>query len=306
MIKSRSVPKPRGPSARALGALLLAGGITLGLGQSASAQFAFDDAVLPPRVIAWRLADRGFSGMTRPRYDGRVYVVEAVNPAGIPVRLFVDPEGGAIVGRQRLGGGETYARGGSSRQGFDRQDFDRRDLAGLERSIPGYGWTQEDDGPRGALRPLPPEDASGPTQRSARRSGAVAARPKLDPDGANPDANTRREPPRKLARATPPSRLPEPKPALRTTPEAPAPKLAPVETATPVAKPEAPSVAVDKMPPVEAPHKAVPVDGARADAGKAAPDWKDPPAEGKRPVRVIEGATVVPGTSENKDKDATQ
>ncbi len=136
----------------------------------------------------------------------------------------------------------------------------------------------------------------------------MAARPNVDPGGVNPDANTRREPPRKLARAAPPSRLPEPKPALRTTPEVPAPRLAPVEVATPVAKPEAPSAAIDKTTPVEATSKVVPAggDGTRADAGKAAPDWKDPPAEGKRPVRVIEGATVVPGTSENKDKEAAQ
>ena len=57
--------------------------------------------MLPPRVVAWRLADRGFTGLSRPRFDGRVYVVDAVSPNGVPVRLFVDPGAGAIPAPQR-------------------------------------------------------------------------------------------------------------------------------------------------------------------------------------------------------------
>ena len=55
-------------------------------------------------------AERGFSGVSRPRFDGRVYVVDAVSPTGVPMRLFVDPAAGAIVGRQRIGAPESYAR----------------------------------------------------------------------------------------------------------------------------------------------------------------------------------------------------
>ena len=298
MIASRAFPEARGFLTRTLCALALAGGGAVGFAQAASAQFAFDDAVLPPRVVAWRLADRGFSGMTRPRYDGRVYVVEAIDPAGIPVRLFLDPAGGAIVGRQRLGEPDRYAR---------------QDYARLERAAPGYGWTEEESGPRRALRLLPPQDPSASPPRPARRPGAEAARLDANPQGINPDGGVRPEPQRKVTRAVPPARQPELKPALRTTPEAPAPKLPPVEAARPEAKPEAPAAAVDKpaidkatiekSTPAEGSNKpAVAGEGARAEAAKAAvPDWKDPPTEGKRPVRVIEGATVVPGTSENKD-----
>lgn len=285
MIAGRPSPEARGFLTRALCALTLAGAAAAGFAQTASAQFAFEEAVLPPRVVAWRLADRGFSGLTRPRYDGRVYVVEAVDPAGVPVRLFLDPAGGAIVGRQRLGGPEGYAGPYRGRQ----------DHARLARPAPGYGWTEEDPGPPRALRPLPPQDPP------ARRPGAGAARPDADPYGVDPDGGVRPAPPRKVARAVPPSRQPELKPSPRTAPEAPAPRLAPAEAARPDAKPEAPAAAIDKPAPAEAPNKpAVVGEGARAEAAKpAAPDWKNPPAEGKRPVRVIEGATVVPGTSEN-------
>lgn len=298
MSEISQIPKPRGVPARALCAFVLAGGITLGLGRAASAQFAFDDAVLSPRVVAWRLADRGFSGMTRPRYDGRVYVVEAVDPAGIPVRLLVDPAVGTIVGRRQLGGSEIYPR-----REYAPRDDSRQDYARLERPAPGYGWTEEDAGPRRVLRPLPPQDPSGPSPRPARRPGAEAARPDANPSGINPDGNVRSEPQRKVARAVPPSRQPELKPALRTTPEAPAPKVAPVEAAKPDAKPETPAAAIDNAAPADGPNKPA-GGGVRAEAAKPGlPDWKDPPAEGKRPVRVIEGATVVPGTS---DKDAAQ
>ena len=298
MIGNTSFPQERGFPMRTFCALAFVGAVTLGFPQTASAQFAFDDAVLPPRVIAWRLADRGFSGMTRPRYDGRVYVVEAFDPRGIPVRLFVDPAGGGIVGRRLLGAPETYAR-----QEFGRQDYGRQDYARLERPAPGYGWTEEDPGQRRTVRPLPPADISAPSPRPARRPGTEAARPDANPYGINPDGNARPEPPRKVARAVPPSRQPELKPALRTAPEAPAPRLTPVEAAKPDVKPEAPAAAVDKAVPEEGSNKPASAgDGARAEAAKAAaPDWKDPPTEAKRPVRVIEGATVVPGTSENRD-----
>ena len=53
-------------------AALISGAGLLALCQSANAQFAFEEEVLPPRVVAWRLADRGFTGVSRPRFDGRV------------------------------------------------------------------------------------------------------------------------------------------------------------------------------------------------------------------------------------------
>jgi hypothetical protein len=247
--------------------------------------------VLPPRVVAWRLAARGFTGLSRPRFDGRVYLVEAVSPTGVPVRLFVDPTAGAIVDRQRIGAPETYAR--------------------LERPAPGFGWTEGDAGPRHVLRPLPAEEV--PSLRLQRRPSDEALRPDTNPEGVNPDSTGRPAPPRKVARATAPVRQPELRSPHRTAPEAPAPKIAPNEAlnADPgdAAKPETKSAAIDKVPAASpapaagAPPK--PVEGAVASATKPpAQDWKDPPTD-RKAVRVIGGATIVPGSSE-KEPGAAQ
>ncbi|GJE47552.1 hypothetical protein GOFOIKOB_0577 [Methylobacterium tardum] len=286
-IKLRTASRFRIAARTAVCAALLSGAGVLGLCQSANAQFAFEEEVLPPRVVAWRLADRGFTGVSRPRFDGRVYVVDAVSPTGVPVRLFVDPGMGAIVGRQRLGAPETYAR--------------------LERPAPGFGWTEEDAGPRRVARPLSPEDD--PTLRPQRRPAGEAMRPEPNPDGVNPDSVGRPAPARKIARVNP-VRPPE-KAARRVSPEAPAPKLAPAEAARtesgPDAKPETKSAAIDKAPPPNpAPTPAAKTSESTLAATSKPPaqDWKDPPAD-KKPVRVIGGATVVPGTAE-KDQGAAQ
>lgn len=288
MIDSRKI---RRATARAACAALLSGGTLIGLVSGASAQFAYEEEVLPPRVVAWRLADRGFTGLSRPRFDGRVYVVEAVSPTGVPVRLFVDPTAGAIVDRQRIGAPETYAR--------------------LERPAPGFGWTEGDAGPRRVLRPLPAEEV--PSLRLQRRPSGEALRPDTNPEGVNPDSIGRPAPPRKVARATAPVRQPELRSPHRTAPEAPAPKIAPNEAlnADPgdAAKPETKSAAIDKVPAASpapaagAPPK--PVEGAVASATKPpAQDWKDPPTD-RKAVRVIGGATIVPGSSE-KEPGAAQ
>ncbi|MCJ2063918.1 hypothetical protein MKK63_14535 [Methylobacterium sp. J-088] len=282
MMTSRTSARLRTTMSRALCASLLCGGALLGLCRGASAQFAFEEEIVPPRVVAWRLADQGFTGLSRPRFNGRVYVVEAVNPAGMPMRLFVDPGSGGIVGRQRLGAPYAYAR--------------------LERPAPGFGWTEEDAGPRRALRAVPEADA--PTLRLDRRT---TARPEGNPDGINRDSAGRSPPPRRLARAAP-ARNPELRATNRTSPEAPAPKIAPAEATKVEPKteqvPETRAAAIDKAPsasPVPRPDDAAkPAAPAVADATKpAVKDWKDPPTE-KKPVRVIGGATIVPGPSEKE------
>lgn len=263
---------------RALRAALLSMGLVLTSAGAASAQgFArtfFEDDVLPPRVIAWRLADRGFTGIVRPRFDGRFYVVDAISPAGIPVRVVVDPASGAVIGRERMPGQEVYAR-------LERPPV---------RSMPGYGWTEEDV----ARPPQPAPYEPGPGARQARRPGIEAARPpEGNAIGLNPDSAHRAEPPRKVAR-TGPAKAPE-KPALaKVSPIAPAPKASP-EAVQPAPEPSTP--AANANPPTEAKPVAV--------ASSPKKEWKDPPAEGKRNVRVIGGATVVPGTAE-KDGEATQ
>ncbi len=285
MTTSTMPARLRTATARALCAALLSGGALLGLCRGASAQFAFEEEVMPPRVVAWRLADQGFTGVSRPRFNGRVYVVEAVSPAGMPMRLFVDPGSGGIVGRQRLGAPDTYAR--------------------LERPAPGFGWTEEDTGPRRVLRPVPGEEA--PALRLDRRPAGTAARPQANPDGINPDGVGRSAAPRKVAR-TSPGRNPDSRAPHRTSPEAPAPKIAPAEAAKSEPKtetaPETKSAAIEKAPsanPAPRPEEAAkPAAPAVAEAAKpAVKEWKDPPAD-RKPVRVIGGATIVPGPSEKE------
>jgi hypothetical protein len=294
---SRSTARLRTTMTRVLCASVVAGGALLGLGGHARAQFAFEEEILPPRVVAWRLADRGFTGLIRPRFDGRVYVVDAVNPAGIPVRLLVDPAAGAIIGRQRVGPPETYAR--------------------LERPAPGFGWTEDDAAPRRAARPSPFDEP--PALRLQRRPAGEAMRPGPNPDGVNPDGVGKPAPPRKVARAAP-ARPAELRPALRNSPEAPAPKATPVETSRPDAKADAKATgtpapkdasinkaqpATSPAPAAEKPAEKVVAEAPKLDAPKPdAKDWKDPPSD-KKPVRVIGGATIVPGTVE-KDTGPAQ
>ena len=323
-------------SYRRLRAGLAACALLIGAADAARAQYAYDDAIMPPRAVAWRLSERGFSGMSRPRFDGRAYIVEAFNPMGARVRLFVDARDGAILGRQRLDDGPIA----------------------LARPAPGYGWTEEDEMPRRPMRQaerlLPPADIPLPEARGMplRRAPAEAdyARPDgsngmpgrtladPNPQGINPDRRGPAESPRKLARVGNPPRLSdtkaldekardgkaiEGKAQARTVPEAP--KLRPVDAAKPEAKPEAPVAAVDQpkaapVPGVTPTPAAVqpPADGtlaksveSKASESKAADvktsevkpadrSWKNPP-EAKRNVRVIGGATLVPGAP---DKDA--
>ncbi len=286
----KASPRRSVTATRALSVILLSAGAALcctvpTAAQNFGATF-FDDDILPPRVIAWRLADRGFTNVSRPRFDGRVYVVDAVGPAGLPVRLILDPASGAIIDRQRPVGAETYAR-------LERPPV---------RSMPGYGWTEDDvAGARPAPQPLPPESIPG--ARSSRPLPREAARP-ADPNplGLNPDGNRRAEPPRKVAR-TAPAAQPE-KPSLsRVSPLAPTPKAAP-EAARPESPPPPAAARTEPAPEAAPPAKetAAPAEKPVAQAASK-PEWRDPP-EGKRPVRVIGGATIVPGTGDKAGEAA--
>lgn len=277
---------------------------------AASAQYADEPVFLiPPRALVWRLSDRGFTEIGRPRFDGRAYVVEAVGPYGDRVRLFLDARDGGILGRQRL---ETP---------FPPP-------ARIARPGAGYGWTDEDMGlrrSRGAERLLPPADiptSPGPVARLPQPRGeggrSIPERSQIagrsdpaDAMGLNPDAGRRRpDAPRKTVRLAPPPTKPA-EPGRAATP-APGLRGNPSDAASPVQAPaaplQAPAARAQDPAAVEPPREAqspataaaiqpTPETAARtAETRPAAQAWKDPPADGKRPVRVIDGATVVPGT----------
>lgn len=279
---------------------MLAGFITLsalGIG-TAQAQYGYDpDLLLPPRAVVWRLNDRGFTEVTRPRFDGRAYIVEATGPYGDRVRLFVDARDGAVLDRQRLG-----------------VPLPPAPVPVARPAAPGYGWTEADEQPRQpmreAARPVPPGRIPNGNGASRQPRFDVAVRPEtgagMDPGdrnplGLNPDARTgeaRRPaeaaPARKVGKLTPPTKPAAP----RLAPEAPSPAAA---DAAPEARSATPPVAAIEQPKVEPSTPAA--NQPRRDAAQApspkAQTWSDPPAD-RKAVRVIGGATMVPGST---DKD---
>lgn len=268
---------------------------------------------LSPRAVAYSLQDRGFTEIGRPRFDGRAYVVEATGPRGSRLRLVVDARDGAVIGREVVG--EPYYP-----------------TAIRPRPVtPGYGWTEEDDRSRRfreAEALVPPADIpsaapsapalrgpsleggrvraerpsasrpSLPRQENRQEANAGLTAPDANPYGLNPDAAARPDAPRRAAKATPPA-----KPAVaRTAPPAPAPSLRPAEAAapremTPAAKSdEKPAEAAAPAKAAEPAGEAGAVKSAEAAPAPAPKDrnWQDPPAD-RKPVRVIGGATIVPG-----------
>lgn len=282
---------------------LLMGTCLLGMLGALPAQaqyFSEPEAILPPRAVVWRLNDRGFTEITRPRFDGRAYVVEASGPYGNRLRLFVDARDGAILGRERLD----------------------RPVPRIVRPAPGYGWTEEDEGVRRPIREaeriVPPADIPSVPEMLPRRprldpspvtrSEAPDGNPLgMNPDGRNPDTRNpesrgRVEAPRKVVRLTPPkATAPRPateSPKLADTPPTPAAKPA---TAPASAALEAPKAVPVPVTPAPTPAAVQPPPPEKA----ASKDWKDPPADQKRNVRVIGGATIVPGANP-KDEPAKE
>ncbi|GAB6844948.1 hypothetical protein HNR00_000051 [Methylorubrum rhodinum] len=267
---------------------------------------------LSPRSVAYSLQDRGFTEIGRPRFDGRAYVVDATGPRGARLRLVVDARDGAVIGREVVG--DAYYPS-----------------AIRPRPVtPGYGWTEEDDRPRRfreAEAFLPPADipsaapsvpaprgpslddgrvrAERPSRPALPRQEAHAgiapqAAPEANPYGLNPDAPPRADAARRTARTAPPA-----KPSVaRTAPPAPAPSLRPAEAVapsemTPAAKSD--EKPVDAAAPAKTTEPAGDSGAVKTAESSPAPapapkdrNWQDPPAD-RKPVRVIGGATIVPG-----------
>ena len=351
----RRQPRRHALSRAFLGAIAFAG--LCAAAPQASAQFGYGYArvypgpfyyeeappPMPPRAVVYRLQDRGFTEIARPRFDGTAYIVDATNPVGARVRLFLDARDGAVIGRQRL----------------DTPYYPSNRVA----RAPGYGWTEDDVASRRAGRgidaPIPPADVPLPrpslrtepdrappaASRSPSRApaGGAPAVASVSPDGnalgLNPDAKgvgataggrdakgrAATPAPRKTARLTNPSKpaAPASAPAAPAPQQGPTEQAAPSETPTPApdaAKAEStPATPAPAQPPVaetptekpaekpaeaqaetqtEPPAAAKPASEKAGIQTKASDQgWQDPPAsdEAKRNVRVIGGATVVPG-----------
>ena len=303
-------------------------------GPPRGAYFNDDDGLLPPREIVEGLHERGFSEVGRPRFDGRAYRVEATSPRGMRVRLVVDAREGDVLGREPLG---VYypsdrVRPAAPGYGWTEEDMRPRRQREAERIVPPADIPSV-PGLRNA--PLGPEREAPRPLRAERVPPAV--RPEANLLGVNPDAATARpEAPRRAARpapaAVPASEKAKPAQA-RITPPAPEPSLRSGQAATPEVMPAARQDPAKEAKAAEPPANPSKLDAAPAPAkesprlpsresgkesakesGKeppkepaktadsapapAKPGWQDPPADGPRKnVRVIGGATVVPGGS---------
>lgn len=294
--------------------LALAAGATDAMAQSAyfvGRGFYEEPApLIPPRTIAYRLQDRGFTEIARPHFDGTAYIIDATNPSGLRVRLFIDARDGAVLGRQRL----------------DAYDLARRPVR------PGYGWTEEDLQPRrpgrdsAALVPpanipgaVPPPPHAAPAEGRLDAGGPRAAAPEANPYGLNPDAKGKPAPaPRKSARLAPPQ-----KPAAaRVSPAAPAPRLDAAEAPKPAAaepKPGTATVEPPKAPPAapmpaahqtpaaepqaaEAPKPETPAEPAKT-AVETKPDAQPETVKAPEPAKAEAPAA---GTGKEPAKDATK
>ncbi|WP_375274922.1 hypothetical protein [Methylorubrum thiocyanatum] len=291
------------------------------------AVFFEEDGLMPPREVVDDLRDRGFSEIARPRYDGRNYRVEATSPRGQRVRLVVDAREGDVIGREPLGVYYPSDRVRPAAPGYGWTEEDmrpRRPIREAERIVP-----PADIPSVPGLRGAPLGDA-----RGAPRAERVTptARPEANPLGLNPDAAGRPEAPRRAAARTAPTpKLPSqariapaaPEPSLRSTPSG-SPAMTPAAKSEAAKSDAAKSEAKPSTKPETREAKAVEpkLNEPKPDVGKAeaakpeakesgreptktaesksAPaagkGWQDPPADGARKnVRVIGGATVVPG-----------
>ncbi|MBB2960680.1 hypothetical protein [Methylobacterium sp. R2-1] len=277
-----------------------------------------EDGLLPPREVVDDLRDRGFTEIARPRYDGRNYRVEATSPRGQRLRLVVDAREGEVIGREPLGGvyyPSDRIRPAAPGYGWTEDDMrPRRPIREAERIVPP------------ADIPSVPGLRNAPLggERDAPRDARVervppTARPEANPLGVNPDAVSRSETPRRAAaRTSPTPKLPSqariaptaPEPSLRAGPAespamTPAAKSEPAKPDTKEAKAVEPKANEARPEPgkAEAAKEAAkpeptkePAKTAESKPAAAGKGWQDPPADGARKnVRVIGGATVVPG-----------
>ncbi len=225
---------------------------------------------LPRDAIVDRLEDRGFDDVGRPRFDGSVYVVEALSRRSGPVRLVVDAFDGRILRESPL----AVARIGREDDGGIEIDSDDvpRGRSGFPPAempnAPGYRANGPEDlqrrealspaepdlaapRPSGRTRPADPRlapdmpgaasrapESQEPRREASRPSGLEAGVPSGVVEGVNPDS--RRAAARPAARPSAAARPADTvAPSARTSPSAPAPATA----ATPEERKPAPGPA---------------------------------------------------------------
>ena len=137
--------------------------------------------VLPERAILGSLHQEGFRRLSPPVLNRDVYVLDAIDPYGDPVRVIVSAFNGRIVAAHPQRGSWQDERGGG-RWGANRWGGDR--WGGLPRVDP-FDDEEEDE-----VRPVPPRAQSAKPPRQAAAPPPV----KVDPPKATNPALTPRNP----------------------------------------------------------------------------------------------------------------
>lgn len=282
--------------------------LTLGLSllgvAPAAAQWFGSDAPLPPGAIVRGLMQQGFAEIGRPRFNGRIYVVDGVNARGVPVRLVIDAYDGGVLSRTRLEVPLMPLREIGPLRGRPGDRFEEAEEFAPPRRIPGpQRFDPREAEPRRAERPESFE-LRRPEPRRVERPEAY------DPREVEPRRVERPDPrPTRAARSEPPAPQnpsnPAQGPAGAATRAPVEPQNgAPLVDISPPAKPADPpatTAAITAAPPTAkpevvappAPVAPVPAPDTAKPANRALPG--DAPAAElpKRTVRVIEGVTPV-------------
>lgn len=165
---------------------------------------------LPPRLVIERLEQQGYEDVSRPRFTGTLYIVEATTPGDIRMRVVVDAIRGVILNRTALG--ERRAFGLRDDLDDERRDArpprpaapERRREVSRTPVQPAPGALVAPADPRlapggsgGAAAPLEPSRP--PSPRSATRTPQAAPKPAAAPEvspapyGVNPETSPRRK-----------------------------------------------------------------------------------------------------------------
>lgn len=177
-----------------------------------------EEAPLPPRAVMAGLQRRGFSPMSRPRFTGSAYVVDAVSPRGDQVRLVLDAYTGQVLDRERLAEAIMPPRGIGPYRG------------------PEFGFSPPE---------MPPAQA--PVRKRSARTEQPPIRAARPPVAARPDEA---QPPASQPSAPQPvlGSTPAPEPAPASTASITAPPVERWEEVRPAPVPPAPPTPVIALP----------------------------------------------------------
>lgn len=163
---------------------------------------------LPPRVVTERLEQQGYEDVSRLRFTGTLYIVDATAPGDMRMRVVVDAIRGVILDRTVLGERRAFGL----REDLDEERRDARPPRPAPERRREVSRTPVDPAPGALATPadprLAPGDSGGaalaeprrpPSARSATRTAPASPKPAIAPEGStapygvNPETSPRRK-----------------------------------------------------------------------------------------------------------------